>query len=204
MPRLWPQSTIVCLGGGPSLTREDVAWCQGRARVIAINDAYRLAPWADVLYACDAQWWAAHQGVPSFQGLKFGLEPGAAKWGVQTLVPTGDTGLERSPAGLRTGKNSGYQGIGVAVHLGAVLVILLGYDMAPATDGREHWFGSHPAAIRRASPYGSFLQKFETLPEALRPLGVTVINCSRMTALKTFPRLSLAEALAVPAQVAHA
>lgn len=194
VPRLWPASTIVCLGGGPSLTAEDVEACRGRAQVIAINDAYRLAPWADVLYAADAKWWKWHTGVPSFTGLKYSLQPTAAQWpGVQVLQNTGERGLEVDPRGLRTGRNSGFQAMNLAVHLGARRIVLLGYDMQRA--GRqEHWFGDHPD--RGHSPYGTFVPAFATLLEPLRALGVEVLNCSRVSALTCFLRSPLAEALA--------
>ena len=53
VPKLWPNSTVVCIGTGPSLTQADVDLCCSQARVIAVNDAYRMAPLADVLYAAD-------------------------------------------------------------------------------------------------------------------------------------------------------
>src|SRR3990167_1952589 len=110
VPHLWPGSTIVGMGGGPSLTPEDVDAVRDRAHVIAVNDAYRLAPWADVLYAADAKWWRWHQGVPTFPGLKYTVQPEAAVWpGVQVLQNTGERGVEIDPRGLRTGRNSGYQ-----------------------------------------------------------------------------------------------
>src|SRR5690606_8383467 len=34
VPRRWPNSTVVCLASGPSLTPEDVAFCRGKAPVI--------------------------------------------------------------------------------------------------------------------------------------------------------------------------
>jgi hypothetical protein len=78
VPKLCPGGTVVCIGGGPSLTRDDVDYCRGKAFVIAINDAYKLAPWADALYACDGLWWRWHKGVPSFDGPKFALTKPAA------------------------------------------------------------------------------------------------------------------------------
>lgn len=195
VPRLFPNSTITCLGGGPSLTAEDVAACRGKVRVIAINDAYRLAPWADVLYGCDEKWWAWHRGVPSFTGPKFGLESGARKWGVTVLQKTGADGLERDPSGLRHGRNSGYQAINLAVHLGAQRILLLGYDMRLGT--KAHWFGDHPNGAK--PPVATFLPFFDRLAPELARLGVTVLNCSRTTALQAFPRMALADALAAEA-----
>src|SRR5262245_31665990 len=145
VPRLWPDSTIVCIGGGPSLTAEDVAFVQGKARVIAVNDAHRLAPWADVLYGCDSRWWDWNRGVPDFSGLKYSLQKASLKWrGVQVLQITGPFGLERKPNGLKTGRNGGYQAINLAFHLGAKRILLLGYDMQYSSSAKTHWFGNHP------------------------------------------------------------
>jgi hypothetical protein len=185
---------VVCIGGGPSLTAADVNACQGRARVIAINDAYRLAPWADVLYACDAKWWNWHQGVPEFQGWKGALELGAAVWGVNVLQATGCEGLEMSRRGLRTGLSSGYQALNLAVHLGARRIVLLGYDLQPGPGGKSHWFGEHPDGVQ--SDFPVLLEGFKRIVEPLAKAGIAVLNASRVTALTGFPRVTLEEALA--------
>lgn len=162
--------------------------CRHRARVIAVNDAHRLAPWADVLYGADAKWWQVYGGVPSFTGLKYALERDAARWpGVTVLRNTGEDGLELDPTGLRTGRNSGYQAINLAVHLGARRIVLLGYDMQARSDAESHWFGAHPRPLFARSPYHAFLAKFATIVEPLRELGIEVINASRETALEVFP-----------------
>jgi hypothetical protein len=204
VPRLWPGATFVCIGGGPSLTREDVDRCrQVRAEnasviTIAINDAYRLAPWADVLYACDDRWWRWQHGqrrqeIDAFTGLRYSIDPRAARQpGVRVLRNTGPEGLETAPTGLRTGKNSGYQAINLAVHLGAARILLLGYDMQ-RTANKEHWFGDHPLPTR--SPYAVFRVYFRSLVRPLAKAGVEVINCSRTTALDTFPLADLDEML---------
>ena len=195
VPKLWPDSTVVCIGGGPSLTPEDVDACRGRARVIAVNDAVRLATWADALMASDEKWWRYHNGVPEFSGWKFSLQPGAARFGVQVLKNTGQSGLELSPWGLRSGWNSGAAAINLAVHFGAAKILLLGYDMQRTPGKPSHWFGEHPAQIRATSPYETFRAMFETMVEPLATLGVRVVNCSRATALDCFPKAGLEEAL---------
>jgi hypothetical protein len=184
--RRWPDSTIACLASGPSLTQADVDFVRTKVdAVIAVNDAYRLAPWADVLYACDAKWWTWRKGVPEFTGLRYTLQAQACKFpNVQLLRQTGPAGLELDPTGVRTGKNSGYQAINLAVHLGAKRIILLGYDMRG-----NHFFGSHPDGSR--PPFAYCIPKFKTLLEPLRALGVEVINCTRKTALDAFPRQPL-------------
>lgn len=201
VPRLWPGSTIVCIASGPSLTAADAEYCRGKAKVIAINNAYKLAMWADVLYACDAKWWrwahtdkGRHPDFQHFRGLKYGLMAGVAQWpGVQRLKHTGADGLERHPAAIRHGSNSGYQAINLAMHFGAKRIILIGYDMGAT--GRKHFDGDHPDGS--APPFAACLRHFATLVEPLKAAGVEVINCTRKTALTCFPQMPIEQALSV-------
>lgn len=194
VPKLWPGSTIVILGGGPSLTEADVRYVGERphlARTIAIKEAYLLAPWADVLYACDHSWWRYYDGAPTYAGLKYTLE--APYSGVVQLQNTGDSGLELEPTGLRTGHNSGYQAINLAVHLGATRVLLVGYDCWAGSDGRQTWYTAKRPHL--TSPYPVFLQSFSTIVEPLKAAGIEVINCSRWTLLRAFPQQQLEDVL---------
>jgi hypothetical protein len=194
VPKLWPGEAFVCIASGPSLTQEDVDHCRDKARVIVVNDNYKLAPWADVLYAADEHWWRWHKGVPDFQGLKFSIEDsrGVATKSAQILKNTGREGLELRPHALRTGRNSGYQAVNLAVHLGASRIILLGYDLQN-TCGKSHWFGEHP--LKQRKEFDIWLEKFQTLVRPLANLGIEVINCTRQTALLSFPRKPLREVL---------
>jgi hypothetical protein len=97
--------------------------------------------------------------------------------------------LERTRTGLRTGSNSGYQAINLAVHLGAARIILLGYDMKGT-----HFFGKHRDGS--VPPFQACLRLFPTLVKPLAALGIPVINATRSTALTTFPCLPLDLALA--------
>ncbi len=197
VPRLFPNSTIVCLASGPSLTAEDVDYCRGRAPVIAVNDTYRLAPWANVLYACDAKWWDARQGVPAFAGLKFALRHGAAKWpGVQVLRDSGDCGLATDPSELTNGKSSGHGGVNLASHLGAKRIVLLGYDMQYAKNGRTHFFGDHVGVLNKGeAPFEWWIANFASMVQPAKALGIEIVNCTRRTALTCFRQMSLADAL---------
>lgn len=108
------------------------------------------------------------------------------------------TGIDPDPTGLRTGKNSGYQAVNLAVHLGASRIVLLGFDMQAARTG-DHFFGQHryPGAVNtRAETFRDFREAFETAVEPLQRLGVEVVNASPGSALTAFPQASLEEALA--------
>ncbi len=186
--------TAIVVATGPSLTQDDVTFCQGRGRVVAINDAYKLAPWADCLYATDAKWWHWHKGVPEFAGVKWSMRHGA--WNghsvkypdVQLLHNTGPDGISDHPGGLKNGRNSGYAAINLAYLYGANRIVLLGYDMQPVK-GRSHFFGEHPNGQK--SPYQQFRARMASIAKALKKRGVPVVNCSRNTALTCFPKSDL-------------
>lgn len=170
----------------------------GRARVIAINDAVRLAPWADLLYFCDEQWYRWHETeVREFEGMKATLENFALRDevpGLACLAKRGEAGLCAEPDGLHTGSNSGFQAINLAVHLGARKIVLLGYDMK-AKAGQAHWFGDHPVPTVKTLWKDLFIPAFRTLADPLKRRGVEVVNATPDSALDVFPFSPLREAL---------
>lgn len=179
--------TWAVLATGPSLTQQDVDAVRG-LKVVAVSDAYRLAPWADHLHSSDARWWKAHPEALKFAGTKSALETVS---GVHCFQPSSEV-LDERPSHLSHGKNSGYQGICIAERFGAQRILLLGFDMRRV--GRTHFFGSHPRGLERAHPYADWLDRFAELAWALRG-RVEVINCTPGSALKCFPRMGLQDAL---------
>lgn len=202
VPRLWDGETAVLIAGGPSLTQAQCDHVRGTARVLAINDAYRLAPWCDALYFCDGKWWDWHKDRPEFAALtciRATLDQRAAETdrSLKWLRNTGRDGLEVEPTGLRTGRNSGYQAINLAVHLGARRIVLLGYDMKLGADGRDHWFGTHPQG-RVMTPHhfaNIFLPAFATLAAPLAERGIEMVNATPGSALDVWPVKTLADCL---------
>lgn len=201
IPRLWPNSTVVCIGTGPSLTADDVRIACKNNPVIAVNDAYRLVPPEKldcVLYACDAKWWkwqvrSRKAQIEAFAGIKVGMQPQHQVPDVIRMRNCGEQGLEHDPSGLRTGRSSGYQAINLAVHFGASRIILLGYDYSLAAASQAHFFGSHPDHTQPL--FSLCLRNFKTIVQPLRDLGIEVVNASRHTKLHAFPRVSLEAAL---------
>ena len=205
-PEMWPESTFVIVAGGPSVTPAQVDCCCNRqdrgslVRVIAVNDAYRIAPWADVLYFCDDKWWQWHaKKLADWRGLIVRLAGGQHDFGdarIKVLKNMDKAGLCPFRDGLHNGSNSGYQAINLAVHLGAKRILLLGFDMqAPLVNGRPktHWFGDHPGGTS-PSVYSQMLPWFDSLVAPLAKRGVEVINCTPGSAIKVFPRAGIEEA----------
>lgn len=203
VPEAWHAATVVCIGGGPSLSAEQVEYCRGRARVIAINDAYKLAPWADVLYFCDDRWWRWHNAkLAAWKGMIVRLQGGEHDFGdprIKVLRNLDEKkGLAKRRDGLHTGQNSGYQAINLAVHFGAKKIVLLGYDMRTVIEGgrdKTHWFGDHPGGTATRIYEQIMLPHFPSLLKPLNEIGVEVINATPASALRCFRMLSLKDAL---------
>lgn len=189
--------TIVCLGTGPSLCAEDVDRCRDRAAVIAINDAYQLAPWADVLYAPDAQWWQWHPDAVNFAGKKYGfsIEIRDVSPDITLLQRSGVDGIDDRPTHLRSGGHSGWQAINLARHLVGAggTIVLLGYDMQATSRGTHHFFGEHPNGSH--VPYERWLARYRDLPALLAARGISIVNATRTTAIEGIDRVTLTDVL---------
>ncbi len=198
IPRLWEGETVINLAGGPSLTQNQVDYIKDKCKVIAINTSYQLAPWADLLYFCDARWYHWHkdnQLFKDFKGIKVTLRNfGTVPDEVKKIDNLGSYGLSLEPTGIMTGHNSGYQSINLAVLLGVKRILLLGYDMQ-WIGGKSHWHKGHPVKIPEKSLIRNMLPRFDSLKGPLKKAGVKVINCSPNSLIKTFPKQSLQEAL---------
>ncbi len=204
----WQDETVFIIGTGPGVTPEMVNSIRGRGRVIAINYSVKLAPWADLLYAGDASFWKlffeldlkqeGRRVCSPWNGVDHVVYPGYKDLDISDLermMFTGEEGLDlKTPTALRTGKNSGYQAINLAVKLGAKKIILLGFDLRHHGNNKHHWFGGR-GPYHTVPPYHLFIPKFETMTKDLKKAGVTVINCTPESALKTFPIIPLKEAL---------
>jgi hypothetical protein len=209
VPRSWKGETCCILAGGPSLRGFDASVLVGR-RVIAINDSWRLCPWADVHYYCDAGWWNGQivlnrrslDGSVCFLDMmqvgfwvKGSLPNEADHPHARTVRFTGQQGLETVATGLRHGSNSGYAAINLAYLFGAQRILLLGFDMRTEAR-RSHWHDEErPADFENQVIKRSFLPHFPTLVDPLAAAGVEVINCTAGSALKCWPHVPLAEAL---------
>lgn len=223
----WNGRTVAILAGGPSLQREHFARVRlerdaDRLRVIAINDSYLLAPWADVHYAADAKWHRWHtQGIDkpllglraedirtrwaAFMGQKCTIETSVTDAqgkplrvcdipdSVHAMRCVHGFGLSVNPEFLVTGKHGGFQALNLATLAGASRVLLLGVD-AKMINGLRHWHGEHPTS-NGEKVYAEMKDSFAKAADDLKKAGVEVINCSLTSAIDAFPRVALEEAL---------
>ena len=197
----WPGATVVILASGQSLTTQDCgqvhAWrLDGEnKRVIAINTTFRMAPWADVLYACDATWWNLYidEVRSTFHGQFWTQDARAHRdLGVRMIASQMLPGLGKRPGVIHQGGNGGYQAINLAYHSGAAKIILLGFDMHGT-----HWHGKYDNGLPNASRqlFGTWIANFDQLAVDLAKEGVLVKNCTRDTRLTCFEKADLSAQL---------
>lgn len=193
----WSGHAAAIVGSGLSATREAVALLRGRVRVLVINTSYNLAPWADVLYACDAKWWSWHKGALDFVGIRVTHDEGAAKeFGLHRVAliegNADDPKLSFIPGVIGRGGNSGFQAFNLVLQFGAKPIALLGLDYC----GRR-WHGPHPNGREQsAQTLAKWAATFDAAAPQAKAFGAEVINLSQQSALKAFPKLSIADALA--------
>lgn len=186
----------VIIASGPSMKGFDLEPVRRSGRkVMVINNSWELAPWADVLYAGDAQWWDKYHAGVTFKGQRWTAQVEAAhKYGICLVQRHSEPGLDERPGHVNAGGNSGYAGINLAYHFGARDIILLGYDMKRTDVG--HWHGDHENMLSAPDAHIKvWKRKFESLAQDLHRLGVRVINSTPGTALECFPRMTLEQAL---------
>lgn len=200
-PHHWQGETVAILANGPTLCQTDIEKLKGRCRVIAINDSYRLCPWADVLYGADWDWWQHHEYAQGFDGERWTVNMGKPGWarlaysnGLKVIKGIKEVRLSDDRETLYTGNNGAFQAMNLAIMSGAKKIILLGVDMQHI-DGKSHWFGDHPKKLKQTRNFGIFRECFRKVRRELELRGIEVVNCSPRTTLNCFRKEKLDEVL---------
>ena len=169
---------------------------------MVVQDAWRLLPWADVMYGCDDRWWHHYNGVPEFAGEKWSTHGDAQsnnkrdvaeKYGVNLVQGANGVGFSYDPGVIFYGDNSGFQAIQLALHLGATYIVLVGFNMSHQ-GGKVHFFGDHPAGLHNNDDFERWVPHFDKAAETL-PDDITIVNATWPSALKCFPCVSLEDAI---------
>ena len=210
-PRLWPNSTVYVLGGGPSLTDVDLTPLHSK-RVLAVNnsygdpsgrqqdghDIYDPRPWVDALYFGDCRWYDWHRkALLDFGGLKVTSCQRGFRWpGIKWVSRANKAmGLTPRPYEVVWNRSSGASAVNLAVHLGATKIILLGFDMQPDDKGRANWHDDHPVKVRNRDVYPRFREPFIHIKNDAHKMGVEILNATEGSALTDFPMVKLEETL---------
>ena len=196
VPQLWPGETAVILGGGPSLTVEQVELARRKGfRRIAVNNAFLLDPEADVLCWGDSRWWLdnrreVHRHFGAFR-ITWSPAPKYNNIDVKVLKHV-RSGLAISPdPWCIYGSNSGHGAVNLAAHFGVRRIVLLGFDMK--TTAGNNWHNYHKRHAREARYKHLFLPEMKMAVRILQLRGIEVINSTPGSALNSVPVVSIAD-----------
>lgn len=227
VPHIWDGGDAWIIGGGPSVPRQfDVpeeiirkvtagtlppsAYSPymrliHNEHVIAVNMAYKLGDWIDVVIFGDSGFYAKERAnLAQFPGLKVSCNPTSKqeRW-IKTLGRDGAKakGISTNPMMLSWNSNTGAAAINLAVHFGAKRIFLLGFDMNIDQNKMQHWhdlYRKGPVSDdrrKRKLPFIRHLQGFPIIASDAKKLGVEIINVSPDSAITDFPKMSLKQVL---------
>jgi hypothetical protein len=207
MQQLQHGRTIACIATGPSLTPRQVETARRKGFVLYVcNDAFRLAPDAALLHACNWQWWDARwPEVKDLPAEKWTTRKESAdKYGINYIPerPGFGCGLSEDPAYLHHGHGSGFQLMGMAYRAQPARIVLLGYDLSYAPDydasarspgsTPRHFFGEYEPTLQhwpsRQVQHGRHVELI-TIYGAVADCNhrCPIINCSPGSALTALP-----------------
>lgn len=199
VPDLWRGETVVVIGGGPivaGLIGDERL--RGR-RLIACNMAFRHFPEADAMVFGESSFpgiaLKARAPLAEFGGLRVTIADAYLNSALPCLYVAKDgnkTGISRDPSVLRWNFNTGALGIGLARHLGASRIVLVGFEMR-MVDGRRTY---HDAYAQTPVDFDRQIAPYKRIAKDLAAEGVQVINATPGSAIDAFPLASLDEALA--------
>lgn len=193
--RCWEGLTCYILGGGPSLSLVDVDRLLGRP-VIAINMAYKIAPWARILYFADPRLHARYgQEMAQCAGLRFTTSKRMLGTEDVYVLRQQNTamGLSARAGIVNWNLSAGACAVDIAAHLGVKRIVLFGYDLR-RVDGRTNWHDYY--GYQAEDPYGRFRKRFMWIARSLREMGIGCVNATPGSALRYFPIVDPREVLA--------
>jgi hypothetical protein len=196
----WRNQYVAIVASGPTAKNAGVERLKDRLRVIAINENHKLAPFADVLYSCDAEWWKLQGGeAKKFTGIRLGFE--VAMDGVHR-INIRKQGVEyvhdlqfHEPGLLGSGGNSGFQCINLAAQFGAIGIGMIGFDMR--LDQGMHWHGVHRSPMRNPDEERcrKWIKHIDAAADKLKFAGIDMVNCSEISRLEKYPKMTVEQML---------
>ena len=192
----WSDRPCIVVASGPTAATARLERAKGKARVLVVNEGWRLCPWADALYAHDFAWWACASPT-AFSGLKIAGDPRAgAEFGADGVrwvrIRHGDDRICLDTVGeIGSGGNSGFQALNLALGFGARRIALVGFDMT--LDRGVHWHGRHQRGLKNPTEtvVALWRKRLDAVAESIARAGAEVINASPHSALTAYRKAPL-------------
>jgi len=193
--RTWEDKPAILIASGPSLEKH---YIPAGAILAGCNDAYKMYPNLDLLYAADVKWWRKNYHLIKKLNIPELCVPNeryAEETGITHIKGKGARALSTDPNQIHFASNSGFQLFNIAFLKGANPIILLGYDCTYDGD-KAHWFGSHQPELRDPpKEMNRWAEAYNRSLPILEKHGIKVYNCSSISAIKAFPKMEYKECI---------
>jgi hypothetical protein len=168
------------LATGPSMSQGLADSLRG-LHCIAVNFAFRIAPWAMALVANDIKFWDWYRDAYKFAGRKFSTNKIGA--GVEWVMPFTIADRKDLVSDLTS---SAVLAVVIAINeFGAEEIELHGVD-----NRGGHFHGDHPAPLNNpdGNRFAVFAQQFAAVGDWAKAKGVRIVNKTPGSALECFER----------------
>jgi hypothetical protein len=196
----WQGESAVIFGGGPSIERVQLKLLSG-VRVVAINNAWRFVPYADVLFAGDFNWWET-LGIEAMAGFKGEqiICSSPRGWQIAARDPR-SVFLDRGqPSGLclQPNKVSGRktcvaQALSFLAHKKVSRIGLLGIDLISGEGGRRYGYSEQKDTHDAENRYNEMKRNLSSFVKPFEKRGVAVFDCSSNNGRLPWPFLPLSQ-----------
>lgn len=208
-PYLFNGCIVAIVGGGPSLKPmiesgelAQLAKDAGPSvRWVAVNNSYKIAPWADLMHFADCQWW------------RWNGKHVLATWPREKLITTATSDITHvhDPRIKRFwrdrdkfnkdrsklhGWDSGTQAVCLARHLGAKKIVLFGFDMQTGPNGETQWHNEHQRKTVTLNYQQKFRPALERTVRALTEEKIVVVRATN-PGMSSIPYVEPTAALAL-------
>lgn len=222
VPNMWEGGRCYILGGGPSLPRqfgvpeEIIQKVQKglltpaayspymreihNAQVIAVNSAFKIGTWIDVLFFGDSAFYQRFEkDILEWPGLRVscakGLQNQNGRLKLMLRNKSRLYGIEKEPGLLCWNKNSGSAAINLAVQLGCKEIVLLGFDMRLDAAQNQHWHKYYTGDLRVVNKtFAKHLKSFSFIAKELEG-KVKIYNACPDSAIREFEKVELQDLL---------
>ncbi len=194
----WRGETVVIVASGPSAATMPLELARSKVRFVAVNESWRLAPWSEILYGADYKFWELSAGCPEFQGLRVSIDRRASEhpeWDVHRVQGHRSDNRMLDDPGHIGGNNSGLNALNLAAQFEPCAILLVGFDMC--LEHGLHWHPNHPEGMKNPLPgrVEAWRRAADGAAKALASRNIRVINCSPISTLKRYEKMSFGQAL---------
>jgi hypothetical protein len=182
----WKNQQCFIIGGGASICSQDMGLLKGQ-KIIVINTSYEAVPWADFLVFSDSRWWDHnYKKLKEFKG-KVICTSSAVSGPLYKMHRKSPPGLASDIGTLAVKFTTLSAAINLAVHLGAIRLILLGID-GKSVSGKTHHHSPHPWK-QMAGCWDQQRIDLVKITEELRELNIECVNASPDSAWDLWPKV---------------